>query len=81
MANHVTEAMRSALMPLGNLPVEQVEERLLDARRSYRLNLRCLQCSIMEINHSVVFCNGVCPTSGAACMFVRRCGGVCVRFL
>ncbi len=39
MARIVTEAMRAVLMPVGTLPVDTVEERLMEARRTYRLNL------------------------------------------
>lgn len=33
-------------MPVGTLPVEQVEERLMDARRTYRLNLGCVPSAL-----------------------------------
>ncbi|KAL6761433.1 hypothetical protein V8C86DRAFT_3131553 [Haematococcus lacustris] len=38
MANQITEAMRTVLKPVGTLPLDAVEERLLDARRTYKLN-------------------------------------------
>ena len=33
------EAAKASLMPVGQLNVEAVEERLMEARRTYKLNL------------------------------------------
>lgn len=33
------EAAKASLMPVGQLPTETVEERLMEARRTYKLNL------------------------------------------
>ena len=35
----LVEQLRAVLMPVGNLTVDAVEERLLEARRTYKLNL------------------------------------------
>lgn len=38
-SNSHLEQLRTFVVPVGNLPVETVEERLLEARRTYKLNL------------------------------------------
>eukprot|EP00955_Chlamydomonas_euryale_P064522 359006-Chlamydomonas_euryale.AAC.10 len=35
------EAAKASLMAVGQLTAEQVEERLMEARRTYKLNLGC----------------------------------------
>lgn len=47
------EAAKASLMAVGQLSIETVEERLMEARRTYKLNLGCVLGARKDIGYAV----------------------------